>query len=270
MNGLNFPDPSFIKTVDGWHAFCTQSTVDGKYLHVPQASSKDFKNWTSAGAVDAMPELASWINGANANVWAPDVVALPDGTFILYYTAVSRAYNTHCLGFATSKNVGGPYVDSASEPWICPASQGGAIDPAGYTNKDGTHWVVYKVDGNSIGHGGSCGNTVAPIVPTPIMLQQVAEDGHTLLGQPTEILTNNADDGPYVEAPSLAKWDGDYVLFFSSHCYTSSEYDTKYAFATDIRGPYTRKGELLKTGAALQAPGGLDVSPHGRKALFHA
>lgn len=33
-------------------------------------------------------------------------------------------------------------------------SQGGAIDPAGFVESDGSHYVVYKIDGNSIGHGG--------------------------------------------------------------------------------------------------------------------
>ena len=27
-------------------------------------------------------------------------------------------------------------------------------------------WVLWKVDGNSIGHGGECNNQVEPIVPT--------------------------------------------------------------------------------------------------------
>lgn len=40
---------------------------------------------------------------------------------------------------------------------ICPLSQGGAIDASGYDD-NGQRYVVYKVDGNSIGHGGACGN----------------------------------------------------------------------------------------------------------------
>ncbi len=138
---------------------------------------------------------------------------------------MNKNINHHCLDYATSKSVDGPFTFTNSEPWICHASKGGAIDPSGYvdhlTNK---RYVVYKVDGNAIGHGGDCGNTVAPIVPTPIMLQQVADDGHTTIGRPVQILDRDDGDGPYVEAPSLSWLDGNYILFFSSQCFVSPKY----------------------------------------------
>jgi beta-xylosidase len=106
------------------------------------------------------------------------------------------------------------------------SSQGGAIDPSGFQDADGTRYVVYKIDGNNIGHGGSCNNGVAPIVPTPIMLQQVESDGITLVGGAQEILTNGEYDGPLVEAPSLSRISDPssaggqlYILFFSSNCF---------------------------------------------------
>ena len=154
-------------------------------LNVPVAYTPDFKTWTCRGQEDAMPKLAPWVNAKDPGVWAPDVTQLGDNSFIMYYTAaLATKPSTHCLGYATSKNVEGPYVDSAKQPWICPQSEGGAIDPSGFFDqKTGKRYIVYKVDGNSIGHGGECGNTVAPIVFTPIRIQQVdAKDGHTLKG----------------------------------------------------------------------------------------
>lgn len=65
---------------------------------------------------------------------------------------------------------------------------------------------------------------VRPIVPTSIMLQQLAHDGHTLIGPPSEILDRGNADGPYVEAPSLTWLDGKYVLFFSSGCFVTPRY----------------------------------------------
>jgi beta-xylosidase len=114
-----------------------------------------------------MPKPGSWSNGQN--VWAPDVRKIGN-TYVLYYAATdARQTVQHCVGAATADNILGPYTDQAS-PIACPLSQGGAIDPSGFTDADGTYYVVYKIDGNSIGHGGSCGNTVDPIVPTPHML----------------------------------------------------------------------------------------------------
>jgi beta-xylosidase len=189
----------------------------------------------------------------------------------MYYTAALKSQtNLHCVSYATSKTVTGPYVDTSTQPWICPTSEGGAIDPAGYTNADGTRWVTYKIDGNAIGHGGECGNTVAPIVPTPLMLQQVAQDGKTKIGSPVQILTNGASDGAYIESPSLTKLGGKYVLFFSPQCFSTTKYKVEYATADSIKGPYTRRGQLLATGTAgLVAPGGLDVAINGDHAIWH-
>ena len=154
--------------------------------------------------------------------------------------------------------------------------QGGAIDPAGFRDVDGTQWVVYKVDGNSLGGGGQCGNGDFSH-PTPIMLQQVsADDGVTLIGPPRQLLDRGEFDGPLIEAPSLLRTsEGVYVLFFSSNCYNGHLYDTSYATSTNgIFGPYQKAAApLLVTGGnggQLQSPGGLDVGPMGINVVFHS
>ena len=75
---------------------------------------------------------------------------------------------------------------------------------------DGTHWVVYKVDGNNLGGGGTCGNGNEEY-STPIMLQQLESDGITPTGSPIEILDRGSADGPLIEAPDLVLVDGVYV-----------------------------------------------------------
>lgn len=100
---------------------------------------------------------------------------------------------------------------------------------------------MYKVDGNSMGNGGVCGNTVEPIQSTPIMLQRVAGDGVTLLGPPVQLLDREDEDGPLIEAPALVRAPGGwYVLFFSSGCYNSDSYDVGYAIAENITGKLAR------------------------------
>ena len=80
-----------------------------------------------------------------------------------------------------------------------------------------------------------------------------------------------------MEAPSLVKVNGVYVLFFSSNCYSGALYDTSYATADNIKGPYTKAGApdapLLQTGkpySQLYSPGGLDIGPGGVNVVFHA
>jgi hypothetical protein len=105
-------------------------------------------------------------------------------------------------------------------------------------------------------------------VGTPIMLQEVSEDGLSLVGGPVQILDRGASDGPLVEAPSLhVSEEGVYFLFFASGCFSSPTYATSYATSTSgVRGPYRKAGRpLLVTGDAgdLVGPGGLDVMPEG-------
>lgn len=105
------------------------------------------------------------------------------------------------------------------------------------------------------------------------MLQEMnVNDWITPVGSPVQILDRIDADGPLIEAPAIIRTsDGHYILFYSSHCYNSVNYDVKYATATNIKGPYTRKGRLLKTGDyGLQGPGGASPTPGGDVLLFHA
>lgn len=278
MNGVNFPDPSLIRLYEDYYAFATNAKVNGKAVHIQVARSMgSFEAWSFLSGQDALPTLPNWVDASNPRVWAPDVIQLANGKFVMYFTAASKTNTAiHCLGVATASTVLGPYTPTdMTSPWACPYTAGGAIDPAGYYDPStNTRWVVYKVDGNSIGHGGICNNGVKPIVSTPIVLQQVnVADGHSKIGSVSSpLIVNGAADGPVVEAPSLTRMsDGTYVLFFSSNCYATPLYDVSYATAKNIKGPYTKYGPMFVTGTdGLTAPGGLDLAINGVRAVFHA
>jgi hypothetical protein len=157
----------------------------------------------------------------------------------MYFSASTvNGSGLHCVGAATSPAPEGPYT-ALGHPLACPLAQGGAIDSSSFVDWEvkgpgwgysstykknmivaeakswtdpkwwgggngGRRYMLYKIDGNTKGHGGPCGNTVEPIQPTPIMLQEVKSDGTTLVGDPVAILDNAgpADQG-IVEAPSL-------------------------------------------------------------------
>ena len=122
------------------------------------------------------------------------------------------------------------HADGGTCHCSCDHSKGGAIDADGFidiNSNDPAHYVVYKIDGNSIGHGGACKNTKQPIVPTVIMLQRVSSsDGYTLIGDPVELLHNIPADGPNIEAPALVFLpdSGLYFLFYNTGCFTSPRY----------------------------------------------
>jgi beta-xylosidase len=198
-----------------------------------------------------------------------------DGKFVMYYSGEVKNWGSfHCVGVAVSNGTDplGPYIPE-DKPLACPHDLGGAIDPSPFRDADGTLYVVYKGDGNSIGHGGNCNNGKKPIVSVPILLQELKSDGVTTVGKPKKILDIDDTDGPLVEAPDLMRTDnGVYYLFFSSHCYTSLGYNVKYAHSTSIEGPYKRADRpLLQTADwDLLGPGGATVSADGKKIVFHA
>ena len=122
--------------------------------------------------------------------------------------------------------------------------------------------MAYKVDGNNHGHGGICGNTVPPLVDTPILLQRLAEDAITPVGPPVDIIDRTRDDSPLVEAPAIVQSDkGVYFLSFSSGCTRIPSYDLKYATSTKINDSYKRASRpLLMTGDwNLLAPDSVSV-----------
>jgi beta-xylosidase len=168
----------------------------------------------------------------------------------------------------------GPY-SPAPEPFACHDARGGAIDAFGFHDRrTDSRWLVYKVDGNSLGNGGNCNNGIPPYKSTPILLQRVnARDGITKEGLEVQLLDRDDADGPLVEAPSLAEIGGKYFLFFSSNCYVTDMYDVSFAVADGIEGPYRKRGPLIMSRTFGQhGPGGAEVTSGGEEGYmaFHA
>ena len=194
----------------------------------------------------------------------------------MYYSAADAQFpNKHCVGAATALQPDGPFT-AQDTPLYCDIAAGGAIDADGFMDPQTLNqYVVYKVDGNSNGHGGACSNTVAPIEPTPILLQQVSTvDGTTPVGGSVQLLVNIPEDGPMIEAPALTYDPSSqtYILFYNSGCFVDQNYAIKYATSSTVTGPYTRQGNFLATGdtaASVNLPGGIDVASDGSTAVFH-
>lgn len=211
--GGDFPDPSIIQVGDTWYSFATN--VNG--VNVQFASTQNVQgSWTPSPDYDALPTLPAWASPTRPEIWAPDVVQIvctyscsgpspshrltksSKGSGFVMYFAARKASNQalHCIGTATSSSIKGPYTPSPNI-LVCDEARGGSIDASGfYDPKTQKNFVTYKVDQNSIGSGGSCGNSNAPVVSTPIMLQEVAADGVTPVGGATQILDRWDLDGP--------------------------------------------------------------------------
>ncbi|KAI1373859.1 glycoside hydrolase family 43 protein [Hypoxylon crocopeplum] len=265
--GVDFPDPGLIWGDGSWKAYGTSS--NGK--KIPVATSSDTWSWTLTGN-DALPNPGSWVDPNDQGIWAPDVQKNDNGVYVMYYTAHQNG-GTHCIGAATSNTALGPFTPQ-SAPLICDAAGGGVIDASGYD--DGVNrWILWKVDGNNLGGATTCqgGTPSGAYKSTPIKIQRMARDALTLLDSAKTILDNEgASNNGVVEAPALYKIaDGNFVLFYSAHCYSSDDYDVEYAFSSTIDGSYTNRGILIRTvdNRGVYGPGGLDIDPNGKSVVFH-
>ncbi|KAI9670213.1 MAG: hypothetical protein M1831_006426 [Alyxoria varia] len=141
------------KKAASWYTFATENVFptdsgEGNYtVNIQIAESADFDNWNliqggDGRSRDALPNPPEWVDRETPNIWAPDVIELDDGTFVMYFSGSTTANSTrHCIGAATSTDILGPYTPGA-EPLICPLDQGGAIDAAGFKDwsRKGAGW----------------------------------------------------------------------------------------------------------------------------------
>ncbi|HZE40873.1 MAG TPA: family 43 glycosylhydrolase [Stackebrandtia sp.] len=242
----DFPDPDVNKFGDTYYAYATNGSVN-----LPVATSANPGGpWTVSGT-DALPKLGAWAQPGRT--WAPDVSRRPDGSYLLYYAAHGIDPDRQCIGAATATQPTGPFEPAGDAPIVCPAADGGAIDPSTFVDGD-KHYLIYKTDANAIGQ------------PPVVYLQQTSADGLSLIGDRVEILRNDSDaERGILEAPVMVKHGGNYVLFYAGGEYWNDSYFTSYATATSLSGPFQKAYRPLLTGASLDGavngPGGADVVP---------
>jgi hypothetical protein len=132
------------------------------------------------GGMDALPKLPIWASAYKTNLnafaekstatWGPSVISV-GRTWVLYYSTQTRGQKIECIGAATSKLPGGPYVDDSLAPLICQRSLGGSIDPDVVRLRTGQLVLVWKSNGSK-----------------QIWEQQLSPDGAKVVGRQTMLL----------------------------------------------------------------------------------
>ncbi len=230
----DFPDPFVLNANGTYYAYATNGS--GKNIQVAQSS--DLVQWKTGH--DAMPALPTWAKLGGSYVWAPEVIARGDG-YLMYYTARDKASDRQCVGVATGTTPDGFFKDTRSAPLVCQSDDGGTIDPSPFRDGDKLY-LYFKNDGN-------CCNK-----PTYLWVQELAPDGLSLVGQPTQLIRNDALwEGHVVEAPTMVQHEGKYYLFYSANNYAGVEYAVGYATCASPIGPCTKAPEnpILKSRMTL-------------------
>jgi hypothetical protein len=253
--GGSFADPAVIEAAGTYFAYGTNNA--DATMPVATAPTPTGPWRTSPG--DGLARLPGW--ASEGRTWAPEVVP-PQGasrSYLLYFSARRRGGDEQCIGVATAASPAGPFVPREDGPLVCPLDLGGAIDAASYIETDGTRYLLYKSDGR---------RTAA------IYLVRLSPDGLRPAGAPKRIMGRGPDEPVLVEAPDLVRRGGKYVLLYSAGWYFESTYQTRYAVASSIEGPYEKAGPLQSTGlygGAVEGPGSADVlsSRTGDYLVFH-
>ncbi|MFI7577944.1 glycoside hydrolase family 43 protein [Micromonospora sp. NPDC049497] len=249
------PDPQAIRVGDTWYLFSTNA--GGR--NVPVLTSPDLVEWSPAG--DALPDLPAW--ALTGKTWAPEVIELAPDRFVLYYTVADKESGRQCVGRAVASAPQGPYRDDSTGPLICQAETGGSIDASPFRDTDGSLWLLWKNDGNAVG------------VDTWLWSQRLADDGLTLVGEPTKLLKQTEPwEGTLIEGPFLHRQDGKLYLFFAANAYDRAEYAQGYAVCESPAGPCVKAPEnpILKSNDVASGPGHASmVVADGRTwLLYHA
>lgn len=242
VHPYDFPDPSVIEVDGTYYAFAT----NGPAGTVQVLTSRDLSDWSIAGS--ALAGVASWARPGFT--WAPSVARVPGG-FALYYAVRDRASERQCIGVATSTAPQGPYVDRTTAPLVCPRDHGGAIDARPFRDEEGHLYLTWKTEGETV--GGAAQLWAQPLDPGgtrrawfPVPLLQVGREW----------------EGRTVEAPSMVRIDGTWLLIYSGNAWNSDRYAVGYATCAGPIGPCTRpEGDnvLLRSDEAVAGPGGAEV-----------
>jgi hypothetical protein len=237
----NFPDPGAIEVGGTYYAYAT----NGNNRNVQAMRSTDLVHWTTLP--DALPALPSWARAGRT--WAPDVLETSAGQYVLYYTAWSAATDRQAIGVATAPGPAGPFTPAGTAPLVSQANLGGAIDPSVFTDADGTHYLLWKNDGNSVG------------ADTFLYAQRLSSDGLSLVGPPAPLIHQDQPwEGSVVEAPVVWARGGKYYLFYSANFFGDGSYATGYAVSNSLFGPYAKPaGPFLQTGPGVVGPGGPEI-----------
>lgn len=234
----NFPDPQII--ADGAGGYLAIAT-NGNGMNVQVLTSPDMVKWSQGS--DALPAVAAW--SSSGKVWAPEIIAWPDGSYRLFYTTKAPDPAWQCLSVAVSDTAAGPYTDASTAPLMCEIDEGGSIDATAFVDSSGSAWLYWKNDGNAIG------------VDTVIRVAALADDGLGITGATTDLFQQDLGwEGTLVEGPAVVEIDGLFHLFYSANDYGSDRYAVGHAVGESPTGPFVKDPDpVLTTNDVAAGPG---------------
>lgn len=284
----NFPDPFVFCASGVLYAVSTNSrgAGTGKPINVPVAQFTPRQGWrlrldAGGGQADALQALPPWAakndGGGALDLWAPEVMKV-GARYVLYFSARHASARTPagagrpCIGAAVSDNPAQGFAPQTTA-LLCTEFAEGVIDPSPFAD-GGRLYLYFKSDGNCCG------------LRAGIYVSELRPDGLAVLGAPQAlgVVNDRLWEGAVVEAPTVTKHGGRYVLLYSGEVFSSADYGVGYAICDTLRGPCAKPQEgrpgdaedpsrrVLRKAEALEGPGHQSVFQAGGRdwIAFHA
>lgn len=197
-------------------------------------TSADNRRWQRGPALLRKSDIA-WIDDDGApdhSLWAPHMTAA-DGAYWFYYSVGPQNPTPSRLGVARCETPSGPCVDSG-KPLLTGGNGFEAIDPMVFVDPASGQRLLYA--------GGSAGATLRVYELGPDMVT---------LGKRIAVET----PPQFTEGAFMHLRDGIYYLSYSHGRYNDASYSLHYATAPAPTGPWTYRGEILKSDATFKGPG---------------
>jgi hypothetical protein len=158
---VGYGDPAVVKTDDGWWLLATSNDAPDAF---PILHSTDLIHWEPRGFVFPSGQEPAWaaIGRNRADFWAPEMLPVGDEYWTVF--TARQASNALAIGLARAPSPEGPWVDNG-QPLIVgkpvdttglgygagqPALSGGVIDSHLFIDADGSKYLFWKDDTNSI------------------------------------------------------------------------------------------------------------------------
>ncbi len=247
------PDPDVVFSAGTYFAFTT-GTALGNHIQALVSASPDAGYHGYTGQPYGSTALANPPGWQTPNSQTSPGVIFWGGRWMMYYDAAQSPYGEDtghdCISVAT----GGPTLSPASPQFTDDTGGGlicqptGSIDPSPFVDPaTGNAYLVWKQN-----DGGSA-------APATIWSQQLSANGLSLVGQPSQLLTNDTVAYPWettVEDPDMVDAGGSYYLLFAAGLYDSPGYSEGIAPCAGPAGPCGANSQILTTYGSVLGPGG--------------
>lgn len=225
-------DPDIL--VDNGQFYVYPTTEDGPKKTFYTQVSTDLKHWRRSEPILEAKDI-SWIDSDGATkheLWAPGIFKHKE-RFYLYFAVGPQNPTPSRIGVAVSDKPDGKFVDTG-KPLVTGGDNFEAIDPMVFQDPKSGKIYLYC--------GGSAGAT--------LKVYELNDDC-TSIKEECKVTTPEQ----FTEAPFMHEKDGNYFLSYSHGKWNSDGYGVHFCTAPSPTGPWTYRGEILKTDLRHAGPG---------------